>query len=104
MAVGGTGSKQGRIYAKSFGAKYGTGYDLEDEIDKRYKAGARGAEGFVAKQASPALRFQKKGEKVRFRAWVSGQAPKPFVYYSFLQTSVYAKGQLQSAVRSMFSQ
>lgn len=97
MAVGGTGSKQGRIYPKA--GRTATIY-IPDELRK-----PGGSEEFRAQQRQPALAFQKKGEtKRRFRAWVSGQAPKPFVYYSFLTTSVYAKGQLNSVVRDLFTQ
>lgn len=50
----------------------------------------------------PALTFQKKGEPRKFRPWVSGQRPQPFVYFAFVHTAVYAEGRLRAAVRQMF--
>jgi len=42
------------------------------------------------------------GKSIGFRSWVRGQRPQPFVYFSFIHTSVYAKGQLRSIARGMF--
>lgn len=50
----------------------------------------------------PALTFQKRGEPRKFRAWVSGQKPNPFMYRTYRHTAVYAKGQMRAIARAMF--
>jgi len=44
----------------------------------------------------PALTFQKRGEPRKFRAWVSGQAPNPYITRTFVHTAIYAKGRLRA--------
>lgn len=44
----------------------------------------------------PALAIRKRGEGVHFRAWVSGQAPNPYMARSFIHTAIYAKGRLRA--------
>src|SRR3954447_23189480 len=56
---------------------------------------------FEMHQRAPALKIQKKGEPVRWRAWVSGQRPNNFVYSAYVDTAVYAKGQLRSIARGL---
>lgn len=52
-------------------------------------------------QKTPALKIQKRGEPVRWRAWVSGQRPNNFVYSAYVDTAIYAKGQLRSIARGL---
>lgn len=88
MTVGGVGA-QGRIYPKG-GAR-----GIADVLENRKRRAARSNHPDALRR--PALAFSKKGEGVRFRSWVSGQRPQPFVYFSFLSTSVYTKGRLSRA-------
>ena len=69
---------------------------------RRLRAG--GTKGIDAPRGihRPALTFQKRGEPRKFRAWVSGQRPQPFVYFAFVHTAVYAEGRLRAAVGQMF--
>lgn len=50
----------------------------------------------------PALTFQKRGEPRKFRAWVSGQKPNPFIYRTFRHTALYAKGQIRVVAQALF--
>lgn len=47
-------------------------------------------------QRMPALTFQKRGEPRKFRLWVSGQRPQPFVRLAFQQTQIYTLQHLHS--------
>jgi hypothetical protein len=80
----------GRIYPKA--ARFRHLLDAE---------GREKFEGFELGQRMPALRIQKRGEPVRWRAWVSGQRPNNFVYTAYLDTAVYAKGQLRAIARGL---
>jgi hypothetical protein len=41
-----------------------------------------------------AITFQKRGEPRKFRRWVRGQRPQPFMYYTFNQARLYAGARL----------
>jgi hypothetical protein len=103
--VGGTGEAQGRIYPRGGATAARHIYRSQREfqqINARGRRG-RGIDDFTYNQRAPALTFQKRGEPRKFRAWVSGQRPNPFVYRAFMTTAVYAKGQLRAIARGMFS-
>jgi hypothetical protein len=51
----------------------------------------------------PALTFQKRGEGRKFRAWVSGQRPQPFVYLAYQHTAIYARGEIRAAVNDLLN-
>jgi hypothetical protein len=52
----------------------------------------------------PALTFQKRGEGRRFRAWVSGQRPQPYVYLAYQSTAIYARGEIRAAMHGLLDQ
>ena len=41
-----------------------------------------------------AITFQKRGEPRKFRRWVRGQQPQPYMYYTFRQAQIYAGARL----------
>ena len=77
----------GRIYPKAARFRY--------LVDERF------ADGFEFNKRAPALAIQKKGEPVRWRAWVSGQRPNNFVYSAYVDTAIYAKGQLRAIAHGL---
>lgn len=106
MMVGGVGM-QGKIYprgdrmAATVLAKRAPRSFMMEPSASLLRWGTKGDwADFHRKQA--ALTFQKLGEPRKFRAWVSGQRPQPFVYFSFVHTAVYTRGQLRTAARALF--
>ena len=56
-----------------------------------------GASKFPITSRTPGkpMRFQKRGEPPRYRMWVRGQKPNPFVRYAFQQLVPYASGKVR---------
>lgn len=42
------------------------------------------------------LRFEKRGEGPKYRKWVRGQKPQPFVYYAYQMTKLYVRARISS--------
>ena len=80
----------GRIYPKAHRFKH----LRDDEGRERF-------EGTELGQRQPALRLEKEGQPVSWRAWVTGQRPNNFVYTAYLDTAIYAKGQLRAIAHGL---
>lgn len=108
-----TGDRQGRIYPRADRAPATSIATTLQEIDdrtgrpiyrrisdrRRLRAGGEAGVDAPSGLRQPALTFQKRGEPRKFRRWVSGQRPQPFVYLSYINTAIYAKGQLRAIAR-----
>lgn len=88
LGGGGGANLQGRIYAR--GGMTAKRYQL--------RVAQRGTKDPILRR--PALTFQKQGEPRRFRAWVRGQRPQPFVYFAFQTTAIYVERRLAASGRS----
>lgn len=99
------GGIQGRIYPRGdrgAASIYAPGAQANGR-DRRITERVGLRNGFLRSQTAPALTFQKRGEERRFRPYVQGQRPQPFVYYSYITTSIYAKSQAETIAERAFN-
>lgn len=82
---------QGRIYPR------GDRADASVVSTRRARRGYSFGDDGIKMSRRPVLTFQKRGEPRKFRAWVSGQRPQPFVYFAFISTAIYAQGRLRAS-------
>jgi hypothetical protein len=83
----GVGGITGRIYARG----------NRQRITRTMRWMQAGSDHASIKPRQPVMTFQKRGEPRKFRPWVSGQRPQPFVYWAFAHAAVYAEGRLRAA-------